>query len=328
MTSSPTFRALSAALLTAALGLAVLPGCGKPPATQPEKKDEPKKDDPKVDPKKGDPAPDPKKGDPGAPSVPPKSALGKVESDAEGAAEGFLKELMQGTAKADALSAGFLKSVGKPVEPLPDDIKNGFSRDNAARWLRRVGENRNFNPALFRQQAGDVVLWRGFLTGPTLPSGGGYSLRLVKESGAWKVDWLGLSSADNKGSVAPGSADEAFQEFAVAAFVEVLADATAMADETRPAALARALTPDVRKAWAAPGKQDQDQGYDYSPAHLRIAAIKYGGGTKEFTVAKTGDLTFSVVLTKPAGPKTIVVKLVKGATPGEWLVSEVSEAKG
>ena len=32
-------------------------------------------------------------------------------------------------------------------------------------------------------------------------------------------------------------------------------------------------------------------------------------------------------LTKPAGKKAYVVKLVKGATPHEWLVSEVTERR-
>ena len=318
MTSSPTFRALSAALLTAALALAVLPGCGKPPATQPEKKDDPKTEK-KDDPKKVDPV-----------SVEPKSSLGEVEPSADQMVMTFLKELGEGSAKADALSSNFLKSVGKPLETDPEKAA-GVSRDNATRWLKRVGEGYTFSPALYRQQAGDAVYWRGQVNGRQLPAAGGaYSLRLVKDKDAgWKVDALALTSVEIKAGFAAATADDAFQMFAVTSFVEVLADAGAMTDEMRPPALARALTPEVRKAWAVPGKQDQDQGYDYSPALLRLAAInKYGGGTKEFTAAKTGDLTFSVVLTKPAGPKTIVVKLVKGIAPGEWLVSEVSEAKG
>ncbi len=314
------FRRAVAVSLAVLLGCAALPGCGnKPGPTQADKKDEPKKDDPKVDPKV-----DPKKIDT---TNPPPTALSKVEPDAEKMAEAFLKSLGEGTATADALSTGFLKSVSKPLE-LPDDIKHGFSRDNATRWLKRVGENYNFSASLFRQQAGDAVFWRGLVTGPALPGGGGYSLRLVKEGGAWKVDWLGLSATDIKGSVATGAPDAAFQEFAVTSFVEVLTDAKAMSDETRPPVIAHAMTADLRKKWAPPGAQDMGQGYDYSPGHLRLAAVKCGGGTKEFTVAKAGDLTFSVVLTKPAGPKTIVVKLVKGTTAGEWLVTEVTETAG
>ncbi|MFM8272093.1 MAG: hypothetical protein ACKODX_07120 [Gemmata sp.] len=306
-----SLRALSAALLLAGLVVAA-PGCGnKPGPAQAEKKDESKKDDAQT---KGDKT-DPK----GGTVVEPKSSLGQVEPAADRVATDFLKDLGQGTAKADALSPAFLKAVGRPLE-LPDDIKSGVSRDAAARWLRTVGEHNTFTPALFRQQAGDAVLWHGSVIGPG--KSGGYSLRLARLGGEWKVDWLGLSSVSRPRGTEPGSADAAFQEFAVASFAETLGDANVMADAARPAALAHLLTPDLRKAWAGPGAQDAAQGYDYSPGNLRLAAIKHGGGTKDFAVARTGELTYTVTLNKPAGGHPLAVKLVKGTAPGEWLVTE------
>lgn len=322
MTSSPTFRPLSAALLAAALAFVALPGCGDKPVPTPADN---KKDGPKPDPKpadKGEPKPADKgdtKTTPPPVGTEPKNLLGTVESDAEKTVDNFLKELGQGTATAGALSTNLLKAVGKPLE-LPADTAQGYSPDNATRWLRRVGEGRTFSLSLDRKQAGDAVYCRGALQGQP----GGYALRLVKEGGAWKVDWLSLSSV-SKGDPPAGTADEAFQEFAVRAFVEVMADGGAMSDDTRPPALAHALTAELRKAWAAPGAQDAAQGYDYSPGHLRLAAVKYAGGTKEFAVSKAGPQTFDVILTRPAGPKTLAVKLVKGTTPGEWLVSDVTE---
>ena len=322
MTSSPTFRPLSAALLAAALALAALPGCGDKPAPTPP---DGKKDEPKADPKpadKGDPKPLDKGETKTTPVVgtEPKNLLGPVEPGAEKAAEAFLKELGQGTATAGALSTNLLKAVGKPLE-LPADTAQGYSADNATRWLKRAGEGRTFSLSLDRKQAGDAIYWHGALQGQP----GVYALRLVKEGGGWKVDWLSLSSAGAKGGPPAGTADEAFQEFAVRAFAEVLADTTAMSDATRAPALAHALTADLRKAWAPPGAQDAAQGYDYSPGHLRLAAVKYAGGTQEFAVSRTGPLTFDVALTRPAGAKTLAVKLVKGTTPGEWLVTDVTE---
>ncbi|VTR90968.1 unnamed protein product [Gemmata massiliana] len=320
-----TSRRAAAMLLAVLLGLTALPGCGGS-TPQAEKKDD-KKEDPKkgpdADPKKGDA--DPKKG----PStiIEPKSVLGPVEPDADKMAMTFLKDLGQGIAKADALSSAFLKDVGKPLE-LPDDIKNGVSTDAATRWLKYIGEGYAFSLALDRQQAGDVVILLGQVNGRQLPpAGGGYSLRLIKDAGAWKVDALAITSAEFKGRIATGAADAALQEFAATLFVELLADSNGMEPKNRAPALAHAMVPALRVSWAPPFEGDTKQGYDYSTGKLTVKATEYGGGTKEFSVSKIADLTFSAELTKPSGKRTVVVKLVKGTTPGEWLVSEVSEAR-
>lgn len=315
MTASVTLRGAGFALLLAALGLAAVPGCGNSaPSKGGDKKDE-KKDDPKPAPK-----PDDKKDDkPGAPSTGPAPALGPVAADAEQAATEFLKDLGQGSAKADVLSPALLDAVGKPWE-LPEDIAAKLSRKAAERWLRGVGEGRTFSPSLDRKQAGDAVYFRGALQ-PT----GGYSLRLVKLGGAWKVDWLSVSSADLKPGPAAATADEAFQEFAAAAFAEVLADGTALPQPLRAPILARGMVPALRPVWGTPFDADKTQGYDYSPGKLVLKAIEFGGGTSALSVARAGDATYTVEFTKPAGKKAITIKLAKGTTPGEWLVSEVSE---
>lgn len=312
-------RRATSAIFVGALCCAILPGCGGSSPNKTEKKEEPKGD------VKVPPGPDTKQPPPTPPYIEPKNMLSPVEPGAEQFAQAFLKDLGQGTAKADSLSASLLKSVGKPLE-LPDDIAKGVSRDNATRWLKRVGENYSFSLSLQRQQAGNAVSWRGLVTGPG--KSGGYSLRLVKEGADWKVDWLSVSTADITGSVAVGDADAAFQEFAVTSFVEALADNDGMAKETRAAILAHGMVPALRTAWAPPFDGDKTQGYDYSPGKLGIKAVEYAGGTKSFSVSKASELTYKVELTKLAGKKVLMVKLLKGANPGEWLVSEVQEAKG
>lgn len=315
MISTQQVRALSAAVLVAALGFAALPGCGKSGPSNPGDKKGEKKEDPKPAPKPDDKKDEKKDTTPAGPAP----TLGPVEKDAEQAANSFLLALGQGSAKADALSPALLDAAGKPWE-LPEDITNKLSPKAAERWLRGAGEGRTFSPSLDRKQAGDAVYFRGALQ-PT----GGYSLRMVKLGGAWKVDWLSLSSAELKGTAPEGSADEAFQAFAVSAFAEVVADGTALQQPLRAPLLARALTPALRAAWAPPFDADKAQGYDYSPGKLTRKAVEDGGGTTAFSVAKTGDATFAVAFTKPAGKKVLTVKVVKGAAPGEWLVSEVSE---
>ena len=328
MTAPWMFRPLAAALFAVCVCvcLAATTGCDKP-APQAEKKDD-KKAEKKDDPVPA-PQPDPKPAP--QPDVPPKNTLGPVEPAADQAATAFLSALIHGTAKADALSAAFLKTVGKPLV-LPSEKAVGVSADAATTWLKKVGEGVSFGLALKREQAGDMMYSRGSFSSPRLGAAAGqtgsYALRLVKEGGAWKVDWLSLSSVDTFIVPTPPTPEGAAQTFAVAAFAESIADLNGMPKDERAAVIAAALTPALRTAWAAPFDQDKNQGYDYSPGKLVTEAIKIGGGTTAFTATRVGDLPeFKVDLTKPAGKKTYHVKLVKGAGPNEWLVAEVTEAQ-
>ena len=320
------FRSLAVALFAVCLGLAALPGCDKP-APQADKKDN-KKDEPKPEPGTNPTPPTPPA--PG-PEGPPKSTLGEVEPPANKAAEDFISAMNQGAAKADALSAAFVKAVGKPLV-FPSDKEKGFSADAATSWLRKVGDGVSINLPLFRKQAGDLVYIRGSISGPRLGKEAGktgsYCLRLLKEAGAWKVDWLSLSSVDEVAPAPLSTPEAAAQGFAVAAFAETVADLNGMPKDERAPVIAAALAPALRAAWAAPFDQDKAQGYDYSPGKLGTEATRIGGGTTAFTATRVGDLPeFKVELTKPAGKKTYVVKLVKGAGPNEWLIADVTEAQ-
>jgi len=312
------FRSLAFALFAACLGLAALPGCGNP-APKGDKKDEKKdekKDDTRPNPG-GDPKADPK------PDVPPKTTLGAVEKGAEDVANAFRRDLIQGTPKAEMLSSAFLKAVGRPAV-LPSDKARGYSADEAVSWLRKVVAGVNFGPEMKRDQVGDVA----YLCGAVHPHGS-YCLRLVKEGGAWKVDWLSISSVE--GTVAPApTPDGVAQGFVVASFVETLADLNDNRKDDRHLLLAAMMTKDLRTKWSPlEFEQDKAQGYDYGPAKLATEAVKIGGGTTTYTATRVGDLPeFKVELTKPTGKKAFVVRLVKGPAPHEWLVSEVTEAKG
>jgi hypothetical protein len=320
------FRSLAVALFAVGVGLASLPGCGKPAPPKDAKKDEKKDEKPNQTP---NPNPNP------APNLnpgPPKNTLGEVEPAADQFATAFLTDLVQGKAKAEMLSVDFMKAVGKPVV-LPSDKAKGFSPDAATAWLNRVGEGVTIGLALTRKQAGDVVYIRGVMSGMRLGKEanktGGYSLRLVKEGGAWKVDWLSLTSVDVAATPAAPTPEALAQEFAVVAFVETVADLNGMGKDERPPLIAEAMTPALRVAWAPPFDQDKNQGYDYSPGKIGIEATKLGGGTSSFTAVRVGDLPeFTVVLTKPAGKKSYTIRLTKGAGPNDWLVSEVIEQKG
>jgi hypothetical protein len=338
MTASLLVRRAAAALFAVALGLATLPGCGSS-SPQAEKKDE-KKDQPKTgtdqNPTPGsNPVPAPNPGsDPSIklPPIPkpegdPKSTLGQVDKKAEEKAFDFRKDFLQGTAKAEALSSAFLRAIGKPLV-FDGDKAKGYSADSATSWtswLKKVAEGTNLGMELERPaQAGDVMYLRGALQGKT----GCYRLRMLKEGSDWKVDWFSLSSVESSDKLETVPTEEGkAQAFAVAAFTELVGDLNGMPREERMLVLAATMTSALRTAWAPPFDQDKRQGNDFNPAELGRKAVTVGGGTSQFTMARSGKEEFKVELTKPAGKKSYTVKLMKGGTPHEWLVSEVTEVK-
>lgn len=317
MTAPRTFRAL--ALLLACACAAALAGCG--PKTKGDKKgDDPNK---KVEVPVPVPGPGDKKDDTPA----PKSTLGAAEKGATDAATAFTRALGTGAATTDALSTAFLKAIGKPLE-LPSDKEKGYSADNAGTWLKRAGDALTFGLPIKQEQVGETVFVRGTVSGPRFQANtGSYCLRLVKEGGAWKVDLLTVSSADNGTVTAPETPDGVSQAFALAAFVELAADATGLARDERGLALGAVLAPELRAKLAGPFDSDKAAGLDFNRGALVTAAVKIGGGTAAFTATRAADgPTFAVELTKPAGKVRYTVKLTKGTGAHEWLVSEVTEA--
>jgi hypothetical protein len=324
MTPTWMCRSVAVSLFAACVGLAALSGCGGGP-TKPDpnaKKDEPK------------PGPNPNPGpgpNPTPPNVPPKNTLGAVAPDADKAQREFLSALVQGNAKHDVLSTAFAKVVGKPLL-FPGDKEKGYSPDEATNWLKRAGDGISIGLPLKQQQAGEVVYIRGSITGPRLGKDasktGGYSLRMVKEGGAWKVDWLSLTSVDITAAPVPPTPEAVAQEFAAVAFMETVADLNGMPRDDRAPLIAAAMTPELRGKWAPPFGQDTQQGYDYNPGKINTEATKIGGGTSALSASRVGDLPeFKVELTKPAGKVAYTVRLAKGAGQNQWLVSEVIEAK-
>lgn len=318
MIAPRTFRAL--ALLLACACAVALAGCGPKPKDN-KKGDESKKVDAPAPPVVG---PGDQKGDPPAPV--PKNTLGEADKAATDAATAFTRDIGTGAAKPDALSAAFLKAVGKPLE-LPSDKEKGYSTDNAGTWLKRAGDALTFGLPIKQEQVGETVFLRGTVSGPRFQGGtGSYCLRLVKEGGAWKIDLLTVSSSDNGTVTGPQTPESVSQAFALAAFVELAADGKGLARDERGLALGAVLAPALRAQLAAPFDSDKAAGLDFNRGALVTAAVKIGGGTASFTATRTADATFDVELTKPAGKVRYSVKLTKGTGTNEWLVSEVAEA--
>lgn len=305
-----TIRSLrSVAALALATGLCLaLPACNKkkPGSDKAEKKDGGATPNPVANPTPGG-APEVK-----APErVDTKAGVGKDAVD-------FLTAVGAGTAKADQLSTGFVKLVGLPVE-FPGDKEKGFSTGAAETWLRRVGAKlTGMGPMSESSQAGDVAVFRGSFTGGT------YFLRMVREGGAWKADWLSLSSVPVTAAAGAGGADPLLQAFAAAAIAAAICDKDALSPEQRTATVAAGLTPALRASLATPFDGDKAHGYDYGPAQLKLKLSAIGGGAEAVSVTPTGD-GYKVEVTKAGGAKSAhLFKLVKGPTAGQWLVESVT----
>jgi hypothetical protein len=244
-------------------------------------------------------------------------------------AETFLKALMDGTARYDRLTTGFVKAIGLPAE-LPADKAKGFSADTAEGWLKRAGQaavaRGGFFPPIQSRQIGDVALFRGPFNAKDT---GGYALRLVMEAGSWKVDWFSMTSVSPMeivgGDLVGDNGDNLCQQFAATAVTGLLFDKDTVSRGDRALVLATGLTPTLKKKWAEPLDSDKGQGFDYNPGLLGSKASEFATGVEKVSVARPGaDPNFRVEVTKAGGAKAAyLLKLVKGPGPGQWLVDDV-----
>jgi hypothetical protein len=230
----------------------------------------------------------------------------------------FMGSLRASTVRADQLSNGFVKVVGLPAE-FPVDKAKGFSADAAEGWLKRVGMRRGLSLPSMSKQLGDVALFRGtFINEP-----GGYFLRMIREGGAWKVDWLSLTSVEIKDAPEQKSASVC-DDFAVAAIFGTLADKDALLKEDRALLLGAGLTPALKAKWAEPLPSDKDQGFDYNRGLLMQKAAEYGAGVDSVTIFQQGNgPAFRVEVSRAGAKAAYIVKLVKGSGPCQLLVDEI-----
>ena len=231
----------------------------------------------------------------------------------------FLKSLGEGTAKADKVSGGLVKMIGLPAE-LPADKSRGYSTLAAETWLKQVGSGVTFALPTGFAGADAAVLWGGF-QGPGRK--GDYSLRMIHEGGAWKVDYLALTSARfGRSPETSGGSKGEYEGFAARAVAGLLCDKTGMPKDARALALAAGLTPPLRAKLAEPFGSDKGQGFDFNRGKLLLEAEKFGGNAESYTTTQQGKgPEFRLEVTKSGGAKSAyLLKMVKGTTPGQWLV--------
>ena len=190
--------------------------------------------------------------------------------------------------------------------------------------MKRVGSNATFGlPAGFAGTDA-AVLWGGF---QGQGRKGDYSLRMVKEAGAWKVDYFALTSAAHATAGGPAQGPDAeYQRFAARAVGGLLCDWDGMTKDERAVALAAGLTPAFRTKLAEPFGSDRDQGFDYNRGKLILEAEKVGGGAESYSItAQAIPTDFRLEVVKAGGAKSAyLLKLAKGPAPGQWLVESIT----
>jgi hypothetical protein len=308
-----TFRPLAALALVIGLFFA-LPGCGGGKPASENKGDG--KDTKGGDPNPGGGSP----GDPKQPTIPSQPAKVDITTGVGKEAVDFLQAVVGRTATADQLSTNFKKAVGLPIV-FDGDKAKGYSAGSAEDWLKKFGASTRFGLPLSATQVSDVALFRGAL----VEKQGTYSLRMVKEGGAWKVDWLSASSVSGP-TVLPGagSGDAVLQEFATASLAEAICDKDALPADVRATVIAAGLSPALRSSWAPPFEGDKPKGYDFSVARMTVKANELGDKAEAVSCTPQGD-AFRVEITRSGGAKSAyLVKLAKA--PGQWLVEGFNPA--
>jgi hypothetical protein len=234
----------------------------------------------------------------------------------------FLRELRNAYIKPNQLSSSFVKAIGVPIV-FPADKTKGFSVDAAEGLLKRVPGVHGMGLLGKSKQIGDVALFQASLIGEP----GEISLRMVLEGGAWKVDWLSLSSVDVQSNpLNTSNAETVCQEFTIAAVMGLLTDKDALGKEDRTVLLAAGLTPALKKKWAEPLDSDKAEGFDYNRGSLTQKCLQLGAGVESLAFTQQSNApVYLVELTRKGGTKAVYqVKLQKGAGPGQWLVDDVT----
>lgn len=239
---------------------------------------------------------------PDAPGTPadPKAAAQKFVTD-------FLTAVKAQKATADQLTADFKKAVAPPL--ASDDAAKGYSDLRAADYLVKWATVTADEPKV--ELAGDVA----FAAGKPGP-GGRLLMRLAKDGGAWKVDWLSNGPTSATDVKLDGGEDTAGVQFTVAAFT----DAALKKDYILAAGL---VAPDARARMAPPFKADEALGFSRSLFQRKVEA-EFGpadravvAGTNRSGTAATVTVDLAAAMTKTA----LEVKLSKGTKPGAWLVA-------
>ncbi len=220
----------------------------------------------------------------------------------------FLADVQAGKATASQLTPAFKTIIAEPV--FKDDEAGGFSDSAATDWLKKFAGTLSAPVMTPAVGTADVQVSTG-LVAAAKP--GHVMLRIVKAEGGWKVDWFNMATVGPVSATLPAG-ESAFVPFAAMTFLDAVLGKTDRAAEglmTLPA-----------KQRLASGFASDKRGYNRGILEHQFTELR---GT--FTGYSLGAVTGETVvgkLVKPDGERAFTLKLVKGTTPGAYMVESVT----
>ena len=149
-----------------------------------------------------------------------------------------------------------------------------------------------------------------------------FLIRMVFAEG-WKVDWFSLGTIKAPAQK-PTSTEGSYQDFAVLAFLDAITGNATSRDD-RIALLGGVTSTKLKNAWAEPFEGDKARGYDFNATKLGLKLDELGMGVTAFARVSGSSNSYVIEMAKGESKAVYALKLVKGATPGEWLVDEFAK---
>jgi len=254
-------------------------------------------------------------------------ALPTIEPDGGGAparqqAEAFLKELGEGKIGPDRLTAAFRQEVPPPaVEGTP---RAEATEADIREWLGQFRETRFVLPTEEVRLGNGGVVYRGRAEKGNRKEA--FTLRMIKEGGPYKCDWLYRSDHIEPGIQPPTNADLTKAQDTVRNFLDILFGG----DLRQAHAL---MDPAWKKKLAPPYPDDEKAGLTYNRGFLT-------GKTKSWKQDFTGyalpkaelgadktTATFGVEFQAPGRTVSYTLKAAKDPATGRWLVRDLDAVK-
>lgn len=226
---------------------------------------------------------------------------------AEPFAKAFLDSLQRGDVKLEQVSPAFLKVIAEPGI-LQSDIDRGYDAFAATNWFKTASGVSYESPKL-TTDLGNATLVVGNVQG-----GGRYVLRFMNANGAWKLDWFQRLPANASPVEMSDIAARMGAECAIAAII-------AAKDDGGGRFAAATFTPELQRRLGPPFGSDAARGYNLGG--LRVSIHSLADGAKSYTLTPKGNDTYVADLSGGRKPHKATLKMVKGSTPGQWLVSDL-----
>lgn len=229
------------------------------------------------------------------------------------AADGFLKDLADGNASPERLTAEFRQVIAPPT--TDEEKKVGFSQSAVRDWLAR------YKGASFivrdADSFGDAIVLRGRAQGPGPAEA--FTLRMVKGPNGYLCDWLHRSTIIGSEIKTPTDPDLAAAQDVVRNFLDLLLGG----DHRQVHAL---MTLDWKKRLAPPPPAEARKGAEYDRGFLTQTTRSWKDDYVGYTLTNQelgpnkSTATFTAEL-EAGGQKTpYTVHAVKDPATGRWLV--------